>query len=409
MRNVLRNVSTLTTLACERLKRGSLGDPTHPGLRIMARPSGAKVWIYRFRNPAGKMAQLLIGSFPALSLADARSEWRNHRATRDKHGDPRDEVRRRQEAAKVAAIRGKGYTLTRAAESYQKEHLSKLARGDEQWRILEREILPEIGSVLLADLKPSQIMAAVVPMRKRAPRVAAMGISALRGVIRHARSMNRLDLDVADPTAGIPTIPQGKRSRALSDPEIGRLLRWLDSGAVSRTIVDVLRLTLYTGARSGEVCAMRSRDVDIDAKTWTHTQGKTGDVSVTPLAAPAVEILRNRLGEEYVFPVRGRPVKQKALSVALFASRKAGDACPIDHWTSHDLRRTTRTGLARLGCPFEIGESILGHRLPGVAGVYNVYAYADEMRKWLDRWAEHVAGIVAPRAQSGRARPRQRE
>jgi len=72
MRNVLRNVSTLTIPACERLKRGSLGDPTHPGLRIMARPSGAKVWIYRFRDPAGKMAQLLIGSFPALSLADAR-------------------------------------------------------------------------------------------------------------------------------------------------------------------------------------------------------------------------------------------------------------------------------------------------------------------------------------------------
>jgi len=45
------------------------------------------------------MAQLLIGPYPALSLADARSEWRNHRATRYKHGDPRDEVRRRQEAA----------------------------------------------------------------------------------------------------------------------------------------------------------------------------------------------------------------------------------------------------------------------------------------------------------------------
>jgi len=234
--------------------------------------------------------------------------------------------------------------------------------------------------------------------------VAAMGISALRGVIRHARSMNRLDLDVADPTAGIPTIPQGKRSRALSDPEISRLLRRLDSGAVSRTIVDILRLTLYTGVRSGEVCAMRSRDLDIDAKTWTHTQGKTGDVSVTPLSLPAVEILRKRLGEEYVFPVRGNPVNQKALSVALFASRKAGDTCPIDHWTAHDLCRTTRTGLARLGCPFEIGESILGHRLPGVAGVYNVYAYADEMRKWLDRWAEHVAGIDAPRAKSGRAK-----
>ncbi len=79
----------------------------------MVRPSGAKVWIYRFRDPAGKMAQLLIGSFPALSLADARTEWRNHRATRDKHRDPRDEVRRRRDAATLQAMRGKGYTSFR--------------------------------------------------------------------------------------------------------------------------------------------------------------------------------------------------------------------------------------------------------------------------------------------------------
>lgn len=344
------------------------------------------------------MVRITTGSFPALSLADARSVWQTHRATRDKQDAPRAEVRRRHEIAKAAAIRDQGYTVNRAAESYQKEHLSKLARGNEQWRILKREILPVIGSVLLADLKPSQVMGAIVPTRKRAPRVAAMGISALRGVIRHARSMNRLDLDAPDPTADIPAIPQGKRNRALSDAEIGQLLVCLESGAVFRTTADVVRLTLFTSARSGEVCAMQARDVDIAARTRTHIQGRTGDFNVTRLPAPAIEILQNRLGEEYVFPVRGQPVKQKALSVALFASRQAGDACPIDPWTSHDLRRTTRTGLARLGCPFEIGESILGHRLPGVAGVYNVYACAEEMRKWLDRWAEHVAEIVAAQA-----------
>jgi hypothetical protein len=48
--------------------------------------------------------------------------------------------------------------------------------------------------------------------------------------------------------------------------------------------------------------------------------------------------------------------------------------------------------------------SLRGHRLPGVACVYNVYACADEMRKWLDRWAAHVAGIVALRAKPERAK-----
>jgi hypothetical protein len=58
----------------------------------------------------------MIGSFPALSLADARREWRNHRATRHKHGDPRDEVRRRRDA-QVAGPEGKALGGNRRATS----------------------------------------------------------------------------------------------------------------------------------------------------------------------------------------------------------------------------------------------------------------------------------------------------
>ena len=234
-------------------------------------------------------------------------------------------------------------------------------------------------------------MAAVVPMRKRAPRVAAMGISALRGVIRHARSMNRLDLDALDPTAGIPTIPQDKRNRALSDAEIGQLLRWLESGAVSRTIVDILRLTLYTGARSGEVCSMRSADVDMDAKTWTHTQGKTGDVSLTPLSAPAVEILRNRLGEEYVFPVRGRPVAQKA------------------HWSAHpacdEMQSVSRppSGIATVSISCPSGSSKRNFSVPS-DDVWRVMSSILGMEKCSASAARNVAGSTVMDAKSAAGR-----
>ncbi|MBE0626949.1 MAG: hypothetical protein IH606_19280 [Burkholderiales bacterium] len=50
------------------------------------------------------MAQLLIGSFPALSLAEARIEWRNQRARRYKRGEPRDALRRRREAAATGSL-----------------------------------------------------------------------------------------------------------------------------------------------------------------------------------------------------------------------------------------------------------------------------------------------------------------
>jgi integrase len=33
----------------------------------------------------------------------------------------------------------------------------------------------------------------------------------------------------------------------------------------------------------------------------------------------------------------------------------------MDDWNPHDLRRTVRTGLSRLGCPTDIAEAVLGH------------------------------------------------
>ena len=73
---------------------------------------------------------------------------------------------------------------------------------------------------------------------------------------------------------------------------------------------------------------------------------------------------------------------------------RAGRDCPVQDWTPHDLRRTMRTGLARLGISHEVGELCLGHRLGGVAGVYNLYQYADEQRVAMDQWGNHLVSIT---------------
>ena len=67
---------------------------------------------------------------------------------------------------------------------------------------------------------------------------------------------------------------------------------------------------------------------------------------------------------------------------------------PVSHWAPHDLRRTSRTLLAALGCPHEVAEAILGHVLPGVAGVYNRHKYDSEKREWLTRLATHLEHVV---------------
>ena len=71
------------------------------------------------------------------------------------------------------------------------------------------------------------------------------------------------------------------------------------------------------------------------------------------------------------------------------------DRMSVTHWSPHDLRRTGRTLLAKLGCPNEVGESILGHVQPGVVGVYNLHAYDAERRHWLAVLDKHLESLCA--------------
>ena len=67
----------------------------------------------------------------------------------------------------------------------------------------------------------------------------------------------------------------------------------------------------------------------------------------------------------------------------------------IDHWSPHDLRRSVRTGLSRLGCPTEVGEAVLGHSKKGIEGTYDLHQYEAECREWLQVWADHLDRLNA--------------
>nr|WP_330163176.1 hypothetical protein [Yersinia frederiksenii] len=66
----------------------------------------------------------------------------------------------------------------------------------------------------------------------------------------------------------------------------------------------------------------------------------------------------------------------------------------IPHWTPHDLRRTVRTGLARLGCPSEVAEAVLGHSRKGIEGTYDLYRYEAECKIWLQKWADYLDTLM---------------
>ncbi|ERS12835.1 site-specific integrase [Alloalcanivorax xenomutans] len=111
-------------------------------------------------------------------------------------------------------------------------------------------------------------------------------------------------------------------------------------------------------------------------------------------------------GTPYFFPSSRtkRPIQQKSLTETKWHLRspdkvKGGQTYrPEQLWLTtiddHDLRRTVRTGLARLGCPSEIVEAALGHSQKGIEGTYNLHGYEEECREWLQRWADHLDTLI---------------
>jgi integrase len=65
-------------------------------------------------------------------------------------------------------------------------------------------------------------------------------------------------------------------------------------------------------------------------------------------------------------------------------------------WDVHDLRRTMRTRLSKLGIEPEIAERVINHVPGGWRATYDLHRFRDEKRAALTAWAQALARIVAP-------------
>ena len=72
-------------------------------------------------------------------------------------------------------------------------------------------------------------------------------------------------------------------------------------------------------------------------------------------------------------------------------------AAGVTGWRIHDLRRTFSTGMNELGADPHIVEAILGHKIRGVAGVYNKAKHIAAKRAAVEAWGAHVLALVEGR------------
>lgn len=198
------------------------------------------------------------------------------------------------------------------------------------------------------------------------------------------------DLVAASPVTVKKT--EGKdRERVLTEAEIKTF--WKGCDATGPIFGPMFQLLLLTGCRRDEVAAMEWSEINGDVWSIPGSRTKNGqplDVFMTPQALAALASMPRVEGCAFVFSTNGR-----TYSTGFSKAKDALDKlAPISGYTLHDLRRTFATGLGKLGVPGPTIERCLNHTVPGVAGIYNRYAYAGEMAAAWKLWSDHVAGLL---------------
>jgi len=154
----------------------------------------------------------------------------------------------------------------------------------------------------------------------------------------------------------------------------------------------MLKLGLYTAQRPGEIARMKWEELDFKENTWTITNTKNGTDHIVPLSRQVQDLLlvrkMHRLNDEWVFWSR---TGHKGHTTIISPARdKVKELSGVTDWTSHDLRRTGRTIMARLKITPHICERVLNHSQGGIQAVYDHYGYVDEKREALEKLANAI-------------------
>ena len=377
------------------------GFEAQGSLMLRISPKGLKTWTFIYRIPAGLQRWYRIGHYPNLSLGKAREAARKL-SGRVVNGEDPAEDRLKQKTAARNAMR-----FRELASLYLRDH-AKLHKvlssqhGDR--RIIENDLLPAWADRDIRLITSAEVVKLLDGIVARGSRVMANRTRALLStVFSFARNKRYLPVESVNPCQGVP-LPGGKeksRERVLSRKEIATLWKALEG--FEEPFSSIYRLMLWTGQRSGEIKAMRWREIDWEDKLWIipGTKMKNREEHRVPLSRAALECLNNLKKEatsaDWVFPSRIQDAPHiKNLAPGMKRLKKSLGSS-FDHFTAHDLRRTVATELSRLKIDRVVIAKVMAHRWADreITGrVYDRWDKLPEMREALERWASKLEQIA---------------
>jgi integrase len=345
----------------------------------------------------GRRTKSKIGSYPAMSLADARAIFKRDFA----------EVILKGRSIKVAGDARPG-TVADLFEAYV---ASLKETGKSSWRDVEKGftgVTNALGRNRLArDITPDDVLDVLRPIYERGKRAMADHVrSYLRSAFSwglksehdyRTASPRRFKL-VYNPAADIPTEPKIVGTRWLDEEEFVQLYRWLEcpDSPVHPPYTRAVRILMLTGQRVAEIARLHVDQWDAAERIIDWSKTKNGKPHSIPVPKAAADLIESIVPNEYgwFFPSATDPVRPVSAGTLYSFMWRQRDRGVIPIVTNRDLRRTWKTLAGKAGVSKEIRDRIQNHTLQDVSSKsYDRWNYMPEKREGMERWNAFVVAL----------------
>jgi integrase len=235
-------------------------------------------------------------------------------------------------------------------------------------------------------------------------------IGRIRRLFRWAVANELVPISVFEGLRAVPGLQRGRSGARETEPVRPVSISLVEDTLphLSPVVADMIRLQLLTGARSGEICLMRSCDIEVGGSVWLyrprrHKTSYKGFDRVIPLGPKSQEIVRRYLRphlEEFLFSPRDSiaalrqerrsarkskvqpsqlcrkktnprrvPGSRYNAGAIAHAVRRACEKHNLQRWHPHMLRHTKATDVRR-EYGLDAARALLGQHAPQVTELY---------------------------------------
>lgn len=263
------------------------------GLYVLIKPSGRKLWRFRYQRPNSEKRTVLgLGTYPHISLADARSIRHEYLTLLAKGIDPQAKAAQQEEQAEIAE-ESRFINVAKKWFEFKKKSITEDYAKD-IWRSLEKDVLPCLENMAITEIKARTLIQVLEPIKTRGALETVRRLSQrINEIMIYAINTGLLEANPASTISQAFEKPKKQNSPTVRPEILPQLMRDISMSNLQVTTRALLLWQLITLVRPSEAAGTKWVEIDFENKLWNipAERMKAKKAHTVPLSNEALGLL----------------------------------------------------------------------------------------------------------------------